>query len=119
MLYNVAVLGICLLLVHSTSPNIGNLFISLDDTMVGYLFIVNSGPAEGHTNYLCANHIVRFVDVIMVIMQEKKLVAEIKKTAKTGNEVSLKLWEIFGPLFSSSYVLTIDDLDFSRRQPKY
>jgi len=26
---------------------------------------------------------------IVVIMQEKKLVAEIKKTAKTGNEVSL------------------------------
>jgi len=48
----------------------------------------------------------------MVIMQEKKLVAEIKKTAKTGNEVSLKLWEIFEPLFSPSYVLTIDDLDF-------
>ena len=52
MLYNVAVLGICLLLVHSTSPNIGNLFISLDDTMVGYLFIVNSGPAEGPTIYV-------------------------------------------------------------------
>jgi len=80
--------------------------------MVGYWFIVNSGPAEGHTNYLCANHMVRLVDVIMVIMQEKKLVAEIKKTAKTGNEVSLKLWEIFEPLFSPSYVLTIDDLDF-------
>lgn len=26
---------------------------------------------------------------VFVIMQEKKLVAEIKKTAKTGNEVSL------------------------------
>lgn len=29
------------------------------------------------------------VNFIVVIMQEKKLVAEIKKTAKTGNEVSL------------------------------
>lgn len=28
-------------------------------------------------------------DFMVVIMQEKKLVAEIKKTAKTGNEVSL------------------------------
>jgi hypothetical protein len=46
------------------------------------------------TNYLYANCIVWFGDATVVIMQEKKLVAEIKKTAKTGNEVSLKLWEI-------------------------
>ena len=30
-----------------------------------------------------------FGNFIVVIMQEKKLVAEIKKTAKTGKEVSL------------------------------
>jgi hypothetical protein len=55
---------------------------------------------------------------MVVIMQEKKLVAEIKKTAKTGNEVSLL--ESWGrSQFSSSYVLMTDDLVFSRPQPKY
>jgi hypothetical protein len=51
------------------------------------------------------------VIVAMAIVQEKKLVVEIKKTAKTGKEVSLKLWEICSYLSSPSKVLTIDDLD--------
>lgn len=60
-----------------------------------HAFLTKDLPARmGHTHLMKSNWIncailSGLVMMSLVILQEKKLVAEIKKTAKTGNEVSL------------------------------
>ncbi|GJM95980.1 hypothetical protein PR202_ga12780 [Eleusine coracana subsp. coracana] len=52
---------------------------------------------------------IMFDDVIIVTLQEKKLVAEIKKTAKTGNEVSLL--GFFGRSSIHIFFVLVSDMD--------
>lgn len=45
-----------------------------------------------------------------MLFQEKKLVAEIKKTAKTGNEVRFYLFECYGASGAMEYMIVSSNL---------
>lgn len=64
----------------------------MNSSITLHLYLVllyHYGSSTYHSAIACVYYIVWFPNAVVVPFQEKKLVAEIKKTAKTGNEVSM------------------------------